>query len=138
MSDEHKLDIEVGEQDIGIPRDMPTVSPEPGGQPDATPDTLARALAWAAENPTQPATPVGPTGVHLGLHCEPRYCEACGGRLPDMAGLNIPEGEGDVTLTADQAARFRAAYLSLFAFWMAHQTAGNLAIADASLKRVGL
>jgi hypothetical protein len=69
----------------------------------------------------------------------PKYCEACGARLPWLGDLNIPGPPGEpVALTGDQAARFRAAYLSLFAFWLAHQTAGDMAIADASLKKVGL
>ena len=76
---------------------------------------------------------------HFGQHREPRYCEACGARLPELVELNIPGVEGQpVTLTADQAARFRAAYLSLFAFWMARNTAKDMALADASLKKVGL
>jgi hypothetical protein len=110
VSDEHKLDIEADEQDISSSAEVPTASPvsEPG------------------------------TGAHLGLHREPRYCEGCGGRLPDMAGLNVPEGEGDVMLTADQAQRFRAAYLSLFSFWLMSQQQVGLASTISELGKVGL
>ena len=103
----------------------------PGFDPPAPPDRFAPTLS------PQPAPTSPPAG--------PLYCEACGGRLPDMAGLNLPDVPADpnapgqaLVLSRDDAQRFRAAYLSLFAFWLAHQMDNSLTAAAAGLKEAGL
>jgi hypothetical protein len=82
------------------------------------------------QQPTNPPEPVAP-----------RFCEACGAPLPDMATLNIPEalpGAPTVTLTAEQAHRFRAAYLSLYTFWLICQSQNGLGNESDALRKVGL